>query len=147
MSRLCCRINVLSWQTAFERHISTFFNLYCLRMKFQLIQVYISLVGFFIFRIYLTFWYTYQKEFFDLEFLGRNQRSNREILLPVSKWPRKKKNGSKLGCDVIYGSHTSSLQSLEKDLTLFTSFVYNTKSQETQQDISPAVEDSKAWTL
>ena len=34
-----------------------------------------------------------------------------------------------------YRSHTSSLQSLEEDLTFFTSDVYNTKSQETQNKI------------
>ena len=55
-----------------------------------------------------------------------------EILLPVSKWPCKRKNGSNLGCDVITRIHTSSLQSLDEDLTFFTSVVYNTKSQETQ---------------
>ena len=32
-------------------------------------------------------------------------------------------------------SHTSSLQSLEEDLTFFTSVVYTTKSQETQNKI------------
>ena len=34
-----------------------------------------------------------------------------------------------------YRSHTSSLQSLEEDLTFFTTVVYNTKSQETQNKI------------
>ena len=34
-----------------------------------------------------------------------------------------------------YRSHTSSLQLLEEDLTFFTSVVYNTKSQETQNKI------------
>ena len=46
----------------------------------------------------------------------------------LKRW--KKKNGSKLGCDVIYGSQTSTLQLLEKDLTFFKSVVYNTKTQE-----------------
>ena len=48
------------------------------------------------------------------------------------------KNRSKLGCDVISRSHTSSLQSLEKDLTFFTAVVNNTKSQvDIKQDIFP----------
>ena len=34
-----------------------------------------------------------------------------------------------------YRSHTSGLQSLEEDLAFFTSIVYNTKSQETQNKI------------
>ena len=34
-----------------------------------------------------------------------------------------------------YRSHTSSLQSLEEDLTFFKSVVYDTKSQETQNKI------------
>ena len=41
----------------------------------------------------------------------------------------------KLGCDIIYRSHTSSLQSLEEDMTFFTFVVDNTKSQETESKI------------
>ena len=41
----------------------------------------------------------------------------------------------KLGCDIIYRSHTSSLQSLEEDMTFFTFVVDDTKSQETESKI------------
>ena len=60
--------------------------------------------GFFMFRIYLTFWYTQQKKNFIWIFLrGTVSVQTGEILLPVSIWPRKakRKNGSKLGWDVI----------------------------------------------
>ena len=75
--------------------------IFCLKVFLALKCIY-HLWGFFTFRIYLTFWYTWQKNFLIWIFLrGAISVQTGEILLPVSKWPQKRKNGSKLGCDVI----------------------------------------------
>ena len=101
--------------------------------------MYISrVVFFFVFRIYLTFWYTYSKKNFLIRIFLRGAISVQrgEILLPDSKRPRKsRKNGSKLdNVTVLSRIHTLSLQFVEKYLVLcFLTFrIINNRCKECQ---------------